>query len=123
MSLHNDLATWAGKARRAGRDTITLDIKTAEAVAARKAEDRIGELLVKNDAKAAALARAEALLAEAREGLRPFAEAAAQVDDVPEEDHPAPDDMSIEGAIYEASQPTIGDLRRARALLAKLGEG
>lgn len=38
MSLHNDLATWAGKARQAGRDTITLDIKTAEAVAARIVE-------------------------------------------------------------------------------------
>ena len=37
------------------------------AKAYRKAEDRIGELLVKNDAKAAALSRAEALLAEARE--------------------------------------------------------
>lgn len=192
MSLHNDLATWAGRARRAGRDTITLDIKTAEAVAARivemgneiidlrnrlrdygielshglnemkqaltadrtkllalgadpgptedelfgngiinlnsaldlaedmtvapgygdmqdalgvlakayrKAEDRIGELLVKNDAKAAALSRAEALLAEAREGLR------------------------IIAGEQQCADNLMGDKDIARALLAKLEQG
>lgn len=32
MSLHNDLATWAGRARRNGQDRIYLDLETAEAI-------------------------------------------------------------------------------------------
>jgi hypothetical protein len=38
----------------------------------------------------------------------------------PEEIDGAPDDMSVERALYEGSQPTIGDLRRAAAILAKV---
>lgn len=38
MSLHNDLATWSAQARLNGRGTITLDVKTAEAIAARMVE-------------------------------------------------------------------------------------
>ena len=38
MSLHNDLATWAGRARRNGHDTITVAVETAEAIAARMVE-------------------------------------------------------------------------------------
>lgn len=38
MSLHNDLATWAGQARLNKRNTIALDVKTAEAIAARMVE-------------------------------------------------------------------------------------
>ena len=38
MSLHNDLATWAGQARLNGHNKITLEVKTAEAIAARMVE-------------------------------------------------------------------------------------
>lgn len=31
-SLHNDLATWAGKARARGEDTIYLDLETVEQI-------------------------------------------------------------------------------------------
>ena len=30
--IHNDLATWAGKARARGQDTISLDIETADMI-------------------------------------------------------------------------------------------
>lgn len=56
------------------------------AKAYRKAEDRIGELLVKNDAKTAALSRAEALLAEAREGLSEAEETLRLVEHRPSRD-------------------------------------
>jgi hypothetical protein len=41
----------------------------------------------------------------------------------PEEVEGAPDDMSIEQALYEGSQPTVGDLRRARAAREKIRSG
>lgn len=52
-----------------------------------------------------------------REALEPFAKAARILDD----DNPpalcVEDDASIERALYENDQPTVGDLRRARAAL------
>jgi hypothetical protein len=45
-SHHNDLATWAGKARLAGVSTIELDVDTAIAISDQIVEqaERIGEL-------------------------------------------------------------------------------
>lgn len=60
-SLHNDLATWAGKARARGQEIIWLDLETAERIAA-----RIVELATARDA---AVAEAKAL----REAIKPFA--------------------------------------------------
>lgn len=31
-AIHNDLATWVGKARARGQDTISLDIETADMI-------------------------------------------------------------------------------------------
>lgn len=52
-----------------------------------------------------------------REALEPFA--SWQDDDMEDELYGAPDDMPIGTALYEGSQPTVGDLRRARAALTQ----
>ena len=49
-----------------------------------------------------------------REALEPFATCWTD-----EELDGAPDDMAIGNALEEGSQPTVGDLRRAQAALAK----
>jgi hypothetical protein len=51
------------------------------------------------------------------EALKPF----ASWED--EELEGAPDDLTIEEALFAGSQPKVGDLRRARALLSGGSEG
>ncbi len=58
---------------------------------------------------------------EVLEVLKPFAESAACVDDGVHEDLRVSGDCSIEHAVWEGEQPTVGDIRAARSLYLKLG--
>lgn len=59
-------------------------------------------------------------LEEAEKALKPFARSVELLDDGIAPDLLADDDMSIEAALFEHQQPTVGDLRRARAAHKRL---
>jgi hypothetical protein len=68
------------------------------------------------------LAEADARMQRGVEALRPFAEAAQLLDDDTPPDHRADSDMSVEAALFEHQQPTVGDLRHAAEVYASLSQ-
>lgn len=72
---------------------------------------------------AATLTAQAARIAELETALGPFAEPVEELDDIAE-DLRAEDDMPVGDALFDYQQPTVGDIRRARAALRPVpGDG
>lgn len=84
-----------------------------------EAADEITRLRAQPDRAAIVEECAQVAVRALVEALRPFADAAISLDALAPRDSMCPDEYVIGDALYTHEQPTVGDLRRARSVLAK----